>query len=117
MVKSALATMWTDTATIYQYGESFDETTGRTSFGEVVRYEDVPCKLSFQSTTATGTTANVATVAQSVKVFMDTSYTVPAGCKIVVTRGDRVHEYKSSGEPSVFHNHQEIALEKFDGWA
>lgn len=117
MVKSALATMWTDTATIYQYGESFDASTGRTIFSEVVLYEDVPCKLSFQSTTTTGTTANVATVEQSVKAFLGTEYTVPAGCKIVVTRGDRVNEYKSSGEPSVFHNHQEIALEKFDGWA
>ena len=117
MVKSALASMWTDTATIYQYGESFDSTTGRTSFAETTLYEDVPCKLSFQSTTTTGTQDNVATVTQSVKVFLGTEYTVPAGCKIVVTRDDRVHEYKSSGEPSVFHNHQEIGLEKFDGWA
>ncbi len=30
---------------------------------------------------------------------------------------DRVSEYKNSGVPSVFPTHQEIVLERFEGWA
>lgn len=116
MVADVLKTMWTDTCTVTQRAKVVDATTKLTTWSESDLFSNEPCKLSFESYgSATG--APVATVGQGVKLFLDSSKTVPAGSKVTVTRGNNTFVYKSSGEPAVFHNHQEINLELFQKWA
>lgn len=116
-VQTALARLWTDRCTIYGQNAVTAPGSHLTDFQPVVLAEDVPCKLSFESlTVATGD--GVATVGQSVKLFLAPEIAFPAGCKIVVTRPDGTElTYGQSGLPGVFHNHQEILLEPFRGWA
>ena len=55
------------------------------------------------------------TAGQVVNLFLTPDIEIPAGSRIVVRRSgnlNRTFEYVSSGEPGVFHNHQEIFLEK-----
>ena len=116
-VQTALARLWTDRCTMYGHVEMTNPETHLTDFQPVVLAEDVPCKLSFESLTVTAGDG-VATVGQSVKLFLAPEVEVPAGCKIVVTRPDGTElAYGQSGLPGVFHNHQEILLEPFRGWA
>lgn len=116
-VQTALARLWTDRCTIYGQNAVTVPGSHLTDFQPVILAENVPCKLSFESLTVTAGDG-VATVGQSVKLFLDPEIAVPAGCKIVVTRPDGTEfTYGQSGLPGVFHNHQEILLEPFRGWA
>lgn len=112
-VRSALEWLWTDRCAVYVRAEKTDES-GLTDFTETLLVEDQPCKLSFGTLTqASGDP--VATAGQVVKLFLTPDIEIPAGSRIVVTRNgglNRTFEYVSSGEPGVFHDHQEIFLEK-----
>ena len=116
--RKALERMYQGRATVIEYQKIKDEW-GMTNFQEVTVLEDQPCKLSFETLTSS-TGDPVATVSQSVKLFISPDVEIPAGCKIVVTRFndlERTFTYSRSGEPGIFTNHQEIMLEPFKGYA
>lgn len=116
--RKALERMYQGRATVIEYQKVKDEY-GMTNFQEVTVLEDQPCKLSFETLNSTDGD-HVATVAQSVKLFISPDVEIPAGCKIVVTRFndlERTFTYSRSGEPGIFTNHQEIMLEPFKGYA
>ncbi len=78
---------------------------------EVVALENQPCKLSFGNATVSHENNNTFyDVSQNVKLFISPNVVVNSGSKIVITRGDEVLTYTSSGVPSKFSTHQEIAL-------
>ena len=89
---------------------------GMTDFQEVTVLEDQPCKLSFETLTSSPGDP-VATVSQSVKLFISPDVVIKAGSKIIVTQHGRTTEYSNSGVPAVYPTHQEIMLILFNGWA
>jgi len=117
--RKALERLWKDRCTIIQRVKATDPDTKITDFQETPLLEDQPCKLSFETLTSTDGEI-VAAVQQAVKLFLSPDVAVPAGCKVIITRENdlqREFTFKSSGEPGVFHNHQEINLIPFDRWA
>lgn len=117
--RKALERLWKDRCTVYHRVKVTDPKTKLTDFDEKSLLQDQPCKLSFETLNSTDGD-HVATVAQSVKLFISPDVEIPAGCKIVVTRFndlERTFTYSRSGEPGIFTNHQEIMLEPFKGYA
>ena len=117
--RKALERLWKDRCTVYHRVKVTDPKTKLTDFEEKPLLQDQPCKLSFETLNSTDGD-HVATVAQSVKLFISPDVEIPAGCKIVVTRFndlERTFTYSRSGEPGMFTNHQEIMLEPFKGYA
>lgn len=117
--RKALERLWKDRCSIFVKEKVTDPTTHLTDFEEKPLLQDQPCKLSFETLNSTDGD-HVATVAQSVKLFISPNVEIPAGCKIVVTRFndlERTFTYSRSGEPGIFTNHQEIMLEPFKGYA
>lgn len=117
--RKALERLWKDRCTVYHRVKVTDPKTKLTDFDEKPLLQDQPCKLSFETLNSTDGD-RVATVAQSVKLFISPDVEIPAGCKIVVTRFndlERTFTYSRSGEPGIFTNHQEIMLEPFKGYA
>ncbi len=117
--RKALERLWKDRCTVYHRVKVTDPKTKLTDFDEKPLLQDQPCKLSFETLNSTDGD-HVATVAQSVKLFISPDIEIPAGCKIVVTRFndlERTFTYSRSGEPGIFTNHQEIMLEPFKGYA
>ncbi len=117
--RKALERLWKDRCTVYHRVKVTDPKTKLTDFDEKPLLQDQPCKLSFETLNSTDGD-HVATVAQSVKLFISPDVEIPAGCKIVVTRFNdlkRTFTYSRSGEPGIFTNHQEIMLEPFKGYA
>lgn len=117
--RKALERLWKDRCTVYHRVKVTDPKTKLTDFDEKQLLQDQPCKLSFETLNSTDGD-HVATVAQSVKLFISPDVEIPAGCKIVVTRFndlERTFTYSRSGEPGIFTNHQEIMLEPFKGYA
>ena len=116
--RKALERLWKDRCTVYHRVKVTDPKTKLTDFDEKPLLQDQPCKLSFETLNSTDGD-HVATVAQSVKLFISPDVEIPAGCKIVVTRFndlERTFTYSRSGEPGIFTNHQEIMLEPFKGY-
>ena len=117
--RKALERLWKDRCTVYHRVKVTAPKTKLTDFDEKPLLQDQPCKLSFETLNSTDGD-HVATVAQSVKLFISPDVEIPAGCKIVVTRFndlERTFTYSRSGEPGIFTNHQEIMLEPFKGYA
>lgn len=108
--RKALELLWTDTCSIIGKAKTTDPKTKVTSFSDTPLTEVVKCKLSFSSYPPAGE-GNVATVTQTVKLFLGNEVEVPPGAKIVVTRGGKSTTYCRAGEPAVFHVHQEVPLE------
>ena len=100
--------------TVYEKQKKADHSTG---FAEKVLYNNIPCRLSFESVGQATQANNANVVTQNIKLFVSPNYDIPPGCKISVTQGEFSAEYKSSGLPSVYPTHQEIILERFDRWA
>lgn len=113
--RKALESTYEGRATVVEYQKIKDEY-GLTSFQEVTVLEDQPCKLSFETLTSS-TGDPVATVSQSVKLFISPDVVIKAGSKIIVTQHGRTTEYSNSGVPAVYPTHQEIMLTLFEGWA
>ena len=117
--RKALERLWKDRCTVYHRVKVTDPNTKLTDLDEKPLLQDQPCKLSFETLNAADGD-HVATVAQSVELFISPDVEIPAGCKIVVTRFndlERTFTYSRSGEPGIFTNHQEIMLEPFKGYA
>lgn len=114
--RKALERMYQGRATVIEYQKVKDEW-GMTNFQEVTVLEDQPCKLSFETLTSTSGGDQVATVSQSVKLFISPDMVIKAGSKIIVTQHGRTTEYSNSGVPAVYPTHQEIMLTLFEGWA
>lgn len=116
-VRAALERLWTDRAVVTVRREVTDPHTHLTDFQEAVLWEDLPCKLSFESLHPAGQGA-VATAEQSVKLICPSDVEIPAGSQISVTRPDGgTFVYARSGTAGVFSNHREILLESWRGWA
>ncbi len=116
--RKALERLWQGRGTFYIQREVTDPDTNLTDFQEVPLLEDQPCKLSFEKLTSTDEN-HVATMVQTVKLFLSPDVAIPAGCKIVVHRFndlEREFTYSQSGKAGVFTNHQEIMLTLWERW-
>ena len=108
--------LYIDTCTIIEYQEVTDEENHITNMQEVIVYEDVPCKLSYQTIKMSG--EDVASSLNMVaKLIISPDIIVKSGSKINITRNGVTTSYKNSGEPAQHLNHQEIILKLFDRWA
>lgn len=117
--RKALESMWQDRCDIYSMQKITDPKTKLTDFVEKPLLQDLPCKLSFETLSATNGD-DFAIISQNVKIFLSSDVVIPAGCKIVVHRNfdlTREYVYAKSGEPGVFTYHQEISLKPFRGYA
>ncbi len=117
-VKAALESLYHDTCTVYEYVET-EEENHSTVFEEMAVYEDIPCRLSYESSSATGQgysnqTEYADIKGKIIKLFLDTSYDIKAGSKIYVCRLGKKTYFKSSGEAARYPSHQEIMLELYD---
>lgn len=83
---------------------------------EVVVYENVPCRLSFGSSSEANQTDTATEIKQTVKLFVAPEIEINSGSKIIVTQNNKCAEYSNSGEVKMYPTHQEINLKLFRGW-
>ena len=114
--RKALEMLYEGTCSIIKY-EKIKRPNGSMGFSEVVKYENQPCRLSFDKITSTDMTNGASQVSQGTRLFIAPEVKIDAGSKIVVTQNGVTTEYKRSGEPAVYDTHQEIILDLFKGWA
>ena len=114
----ALQSLWTDRCTI-------DVATTETASGTHITAQvwqmiakDLPCRISFETIAAAGMADPAAGITQSIKLFLSSTQPVPPGSRVTVTRpGQKAVRYRSSGQPAVYSQHQEVRLELMARWA
>lgn len=105
---------YTGRCTVYEYQSIEDPATKITaSLQEVPVLSNQPCRLSYKTITGTSQDGGAATVAQEVKLFIAPEIIIRPGSKITVTQNGVTTDYRRSGKPAVYTNHQEIILELF----
>lgn len=114
-MKNIISSLYKGKCTIVEYQSVKDLVTKRTTNKEVIILENQPCRLSYKSVVKS-TEGNVSEIIQITKLFLDPSINIKPGSKIIVTQNGVTKEYKNSGEPALYSNHQEIILELFDRW-
>lgn len=124
--QKALEWLWRDSCSVYVRAEYTDPDTNVTGFREVPLLEDLPCKLSFETSRHRANECadvdenHAAALSQVVKLFLAPDVEIPAGCKIVVRRfrqPDRALAFARSGVAALFDRHQEIPLSLWERWA
>ena len=108
--KNPLEILYTDRCDIYNWESVKDPTTKVTEHKKFLRYEDIPCRISFKSITSVNQTTYEPILTQVVKLFLSKDIEVNAGSEIVVYRSGKVFQYKCSGMPAKYSSHQEIIL-------
>lgn len=111
MVRDVLESLYAGRCDIISQQEVFDPVTKQTSFESVTVVANQPCRLSFKTITMAQEGTGATRLVQVIKVFMSPEIEVKAGSRLVITQNGKTTEYKASGEPAIYSNHQEIILE------
>lgn len=122
VARKAIEKLYVDKCDVYWYVETIDPDTHITSMKDKMVYMNISCKLSYKTIT-TSSNSVAPQVSTVVKLMIPVTgpsggfYTVQPGSKIVVRRRNKTLTFKSSGEPAIFLNHQEIMLEQWEDYA
>ncbi len=116
MVRRAVEKLYGGVCTVIEH-KAVTKSNHAAGFEDNVIYENVPCRLSFQSLNTTGESGGAGVIRQLVKLFVPPETEIKAGCKIEVTQNGKTLQFKSSGEPARYETHNEIMLEPFERWA
>lgn len=108
--------LYVDTCNVVEHQVITDPTTKISGMQEITVYENVPCKISYQTVKPSGEGVG-GSLFLSAKLICSPDIEIKPGSRIDVTRNGKTTAYKNSGEPARHVNHQEIMLELFDGWA
>ena len=115
--QKALQKLWDGLCDVYIRETEVNKANGRDEPVWRQTLHGQPCRLSFSSVSATTARDEAVLVQQVVKLFISKEVEIPPGSKIVVTQEGRTGTYVNTGEPAVYHYHQEITLERKETWA
>lgn len=115
--QNALKKLWDGLCDVYVRQTEINPDNGRDESVENLVLQKEPCRLSFSNISSTDEQNSVPVIQQTVKLFISKDAEIPSGSKLVITQEDRTESYAKSGEPAVYHYHQEIILVPFKEWA
>lgn len=116
-VRKAIESLYKGECTVKEFKSVTDPITRITTKKEVTVLENQKCRLSYEKIASATQTTAPATIAQSIKLFIAPEIVINPGSKIIVTQHGKTTEFKQSGEPALYTNHQEIRLELFKEYA
>lgn len=115
--RKAIQSLYRGVCTVKTWESVTDPITKIKTSKEVIKFEDEPCKLSYEKQTSATNTVGPAILSQTTKLSLAPELEVPPGSKIVVTQDGVTTEFTRSGKPAVHMDHQHITLELFKGYA
>jgi hypothetical protein len=108
--RSALERLYDGLCTITHQTEVVDDD-GISSFEDVVIAENVPCRVSIGSSPYASQGNDIATVNQTITLFLPPEIEIKQGAKIEVTQYGVVAHYKCAGVPAVYDVFQSVEME------
>lgn len=112
--RKAVEKLYEDSCKVYELRSAKDEATGITEGDSwIMKHEDIACKLSYKDVTSAESTEPISKIEKAIKLFVSPDLVIKPGSKIEVMHKGETSTYQNSGIPSVYSNHQEIALEAY----
>ena len=108
--------LYLDTCTVIEYREVTNPDTHITNMQEVIVYEKIPCKLSFNKYPQSGDGV-VSSLSFLATILLSPDFDIKEGSKFVVIKEGKTYELSNSGIPRMGINHQEIQLKQWERWA
>lgn len=115
IVKSHVEKLYNGKCNIFLY-ENKQNSLGIDTTEKRLIYENIPCRLSFQSFPYSSQTETVDLLTQSVKLFLSPDIEVKAGSEIEVIQNGKKEIYNCSSQPAVYISHQEILVSLKGRW-
>ena len=83
----------------------------------VVKYTDLPCRLDFDSNPALNT-RNLPNASQTATLLISNDIEIKPCSHVIVEQAGKIDEFAYTGQSARYteDNHQEIVLEKWEGW-
>ena len=106
--------LYESVCTTYLYKGVYDEKTHRTVQKLVENIIEAPCHLAYSASPATSETVSIASLTQSIVLYLAPELEIPAGSLIEVTTNGVTVAYKASGQANLYETHQEISLKLAD---
>lgn len=78
---------------------------------EVIKGEQIPCRLSYQAIKSAQQSETVAQYSQIIQLFLPVDVEISAGCKVIVEQEGKTQYFNCAGESAVYGSHQEVILE------
>lgn len=118
LVRKAIESRYESLCSVYVFEDVIDEDTKQTKRERVLKLENLPCRLSYQtqafaslvSTQSDGVPSSY----QSSKIFMSPDVDIPENSEIEVIWKGRQLRFKRSSVPVIHTNHQEVMVEVWD---
>lgn len=114
--KETISRFYTGSCDVEIKASVTDQETFKTRPEVKTLYKSIPCRLSHESK-ALSESYERNTVGQTILLFLDNSYEIPAGSKITVLQDEVKNIYGAASEPNVFETHQEIELKLWEDWS
>lgn len=116
-IRKQIERLYCGTMTVITREAVKDPETKQTEFKEVVKYSDIPCRISHKSADTVNITDGAPEIAKTVTLIYPPEIEISEGSKITVTQHGETREYMRSGPPAVYRHHAETAIELFERWA
>lgn len=114
MVNNPLSLLWIGKCTIYEYQEITDPETWQTKHTLAPTIIDEPCRLSHHRESTVDVNSGAPYVTQTIVLFVRPDITIKEGSVIEVTQNNVTNKYKRASKPSIYTNHQEVAVDLFE---
>lgn len=118
-VKKAIAPFYTDKCTVYE--KRAVNVNGRTRFEQIVKYENIPCRISSKAylfgENAASESNNMLKLSKKTRLFLPTEYTIDPGSIIEVTTRGHKKAFAKSGDMSFYDTHNEVMVELLKNYA
>ena len=76
--------------------------------------KEQPCRISYKNVSTVTGSDTKATAYQEIRLFISPDIEIKEGAKITVTQHGKTSDYRRSGKPLVYSNHQEVLLETLE---
>lgn len=109
--REAIELLYCGTCNIYEITHKRDLKTNVTrSNGYELKYSEIPCRLSSQSSGTTNQTETADEFSKSITLILAPEIEIKAGSHIEVTQYGNTDTYVYSGEKRLYSDHQTISL-------
>lgn len=89
---------------------------GSTLHDEITTNTNVPCKVSYASTSFSKDTRHASGISQNVKLFIGLDVKIKPGSKLIITQNNVTTIFENSSPPLIYLTHQEYQLMLFKEW-
>ena len=115
-IKKDVELMYIDRCNVISY-EKYEDKNGITRYGEILKYENLPCHLTYSNVSQANSNGKYAITSQVVKLYLAPDVGIKTGSIIEILGDGKSFRYKCSGKPILTPSHQEIILEIEEGRA